>query len=308
MISKRLKKFESKDIETICIELTVSKKKWCVFFACRPPKQDKNTFFLQISKNLNLIVNEYENIIVAGDLNIDLSNSKDFSENHISDLRDTFARTNLVKSKTCFKTVDGTLIDVILTNKPNCFQKTSVFETGLSDFHKLVVTIFRSTFIKLPPKIIRYRSYKTFNQKNFIYELDQKLIQGDIYRTENSYSKLTEILSETLNKHAPMKSKTVRGNHAPFMNKELSKSIMNKSRIKNKYLKWPSRENYLEYKKIKNKCNNLLKKSKKIYFQKLTGEGSASSKHSGTQSNLSLVAKEFYQTITLSLKPKTIAK
>ena len=81
-----------------------------------------------------------------------------------------------------------------------------------------------------------------------------------------------------MNKHAPIKSKTVRGNQAPFMNKVISKNIMNKSRIKNKYLKWPSGENYLAYKRIKNKCNNLLKKSKKIYFQKHAGEGSATGK------------------------------
>ena len=53
---------------------------------------------------------------------------------------------------------------------------------------------------------------------------------------------------------------------------------MDKSRIKNKYLKWPSRENFLAYKKIKNKCNNLIKKSKKIYFQVHAGEGSATGK------------------------------
>jgi len=62
------------------------------------------------------------------------------------------------------------------------------------------------------------------------------------------------------------------------MNKELSKCIMNKSRIKKKYLKWPSRENYLALKRIKNKCNNLMKKSKKTYFQKNADEGSATSK------------------------------
>ena len=136
LISKRLSKFESKGIETICIELTISKKKWCILFAYRPPNLDKNTFFSEISNNLSLIINEYEIVIVAGDLNIDLSNTKTLSENHVSDLRDTFALTNLVKQKTCFKTVRGTLLDVILTNKPNCFQKTSAFETGLSDFHK----------------------------------------------------------------------------------------------------------------------------------------------------------------------------
>ena len=111
-----------------------------------------------------------------------------------------------------------------------------------------------------------------------MHELDQKLIQGDIYKTDDSYSKLTEILSEVLEKHAPLKTKTIRGNQAPFMNKRLSKAIMNKSRIRNRYLLWPSRDNFLAYKKIKNKCNNLLKKSKKKYFQENASEGSVSNK------------------------------
>ena len=53
------------------------------------------------------------------------------------------------------------------------------------------------------------------------------------------------------------------------MNKELSKIIMNKSRIKNKYLKWPSKENYLACKKITSKCNNLVKNLRKGIFKKM---------------------------------------
>ena len=90
LISKRLSKFESNGIETICIEFTISKKKWCILFGYRPPNLDKNTFFSEISNNLSLIINEYENVIVAGDLNIDLSNTKTLSENHVSDLRDIY--------------------------------------------------------------------------------------------------------------------------------------------------------------------------------------------------------------------------
>ena len=48
------------------------------------------------------------------------------------------------------------------------------------------------------------------------------------------------------------------------MNKELSKVIRNKSRLRNKYPKWPSRENFLAYKKVKNKCNTLTRKTEKI--------------------------------------------
>ena len=312
LITKRLKCFESKNTETICIELTISKKKWCILFAYRPPNFEKKSFFEDISNSLCLIVNKYDNVLLAGDLNINLLDPKSDTQNHFSDLRDTFSLTNLVKHKTCFKNTDGTLLDVILTNKPNSFQRTEVTETGLSDCHKLVSTFFRSTFVKIPPKIIKYRSYKTYDKQNFLHELDQRLIQRDIYETNDSYSKLTEIMSEVLDKHAPLKTKTIRGNQAPFMNKNLSKAMMNKSRIRNKYLSWPSRENFLAYKKIKNKCNNLLKKSKKKYFQENASEESVSSKsfwntvkpfisNKGTLSNDNIII-ESANDVTLNVK------
>ena len=40
---------------------------------------------------------------------------------------------------------------------------------------------------------------------------------------------------EKLEKHAPMKKKIVRANNAPFMNKVLSKAVMNRSRLRNKF-------------------------------------------------------------------------
>ena len=45
--------------------------------------------------------------------------------------------------------------------------------------------------------------------------------------------------------HAPLKKKKIRGNQAKFMTKELRRAIMDRSKFKNEYLKWPSRENLL---------------------------------------------------------------
>ena len=92
---------------------------------------------------------------------------------HFSDLKDTYNLSNLVTLTICFKSSRGTLLDVLLTNKPKSFQKTFVCETGLSDCHKLVATIFRSTFIKLPPEIVKYRRYKNFDENKFCHDLDQ---------------------------------------------------------------------------------------------------------------------------------------
>ena len=64
---------------------------------------------------------------------------------------------------TCFKSAQGTCIDLILTNRKSCFQFTNTFETGLSDCHTLIHTMFKSSFFKLPPKKIVYRDFKNFN-------------------------------------------------------------------------------------------------------------------------------------------------
>ena len=47
--------------------------------------------------------------------------------------------------------------------------------TGLSDFHKLVVTILKSTFPKSPPKIIASRCYKNFSNDLFRDNLNSLL-------------------------------------------------------------------------------------------------------------------------------------
>ena len=48
---------------------------------------------------------------------------------------------HLIKNKTCFKnTTKPTCIDLTVRNRPKCFQDTVVFETGLSDFHKMNVS------------------------------------------------------------------------------------------------------------------------------------------------------------------------
>ena len=116
---------------------------------------------------------------------------------HFSDLKDTYNLSNLVTLAICFKSSRGTLLDVLLTNKPKSFQKTFVCEAGLSDCHKLVATIFRSIFIKLPPKFVKYISYKNFDENKFCRDLDQILIKGDVNKAKDPYTKLTNILYNT---------------------------------------------------------------------------------------------------------------
>ena len=92
------------------------------------------------------------------------------------------------------------------------------------------------------------------------------------------YSAFSDVFRSVLDRHAPLKRKMIRRNQRPFMTKQLSKTIMNRSKLTNRYIKWPSRENFLDYKKAKNTCGNLNKFAKKSYFDKVTSNGFVSNK------------------------------
>ena len=124
----------------------------------------------------------------------------------MSDVKDVFNLINLVKKPTCFKSQVGTRIDLMLPYRPRSFLKSQNFEIGLSDCHKLVVNILRESFKKLPRKIIGYRDQKRFNQVHFLRDLDSILLQGELYKNcDEPYKKLTEIVNDILNHHAPLK-------------------------------------------------------------------------------------------------------
>ena len=70
MIIKRLEDLETKLSETICLELTVSNKKWFILFVYRPPQENnEHEFFNELNETLSKVVNSYENINLVGDLN-----------------------------------------------------------------------------------------------------------------------------------------------------------------------------------------------------------------------------------------------
>ena len=53
------------------------------------------------------------------------------------------------------------------------------------------------------------------------------------------------------------------------MNKLLSKAVMTRSRLRNRFLKHPSEINRKNYKKYRNFCVRLFKKEKKMFYNKL---------------------------------------
>ena len=138
-------------------------------------------------------------------------------------------------------------------------------ETGLSDFHRMTISVLKMRFRKLLPKVV---SYRDFEKERFMKSLQSTLNNqnGDYVKNHDLFF---NICHEVLNKHAPRKKKYIRGNNKPLMVKTLSKAIMQRTRLRNKFLKNPTNQNRLSYTKQRNFCLSLPRKKKKEYFAKL---------------------------------------
>ena len=197
--------------------------------------------------------------MLIGDFNLMIDNKS--LENFLS----TFVAECLIKKPTCFQSSNPTCIDLILTNKKEFFKNTDVIEVGISDHHSLIVTALKSLLLKGNAKTKLYRDYNSFNIDHFNEDLDNNLKNNNI----TEYSHFQNIFLEILHKHAPIKKKILRFNDNPFMTKALRKAIMHRSKLKNIFHKTRAKEDWNNYKKQRNFCVNLLRNTKKDYFQKL---------------------------------------
>ena len=97
-------------------------------------------------------------------------------ENQAHQLLFEYDAKNIASEKTCFKSKDNpSCIDLFITNSPNGFQNTSTITTGLSYFHKMVITVSKATFTKSMPNVITSRDFKLFNEEKFKTDLQNSL-------------------------------------------------------------------------------------------------------------------------------------
>ena len=101
----------------------------------------------------------------------------------------------------------------------------------------MIISTFRSSYTREPPRNIIHRNYKNFNAQDLLNDLETNLRLEEHPSTCVSYDELTKILKKNTDKHAPQKKGKIWGNQAAFMTKELSKQIMKRSKSKNLYFK-----------------------------------------------------------------------
>ena len=139
------------------------------------------------------------------------------------------------------------MLKILVQSMSSLLTANTALETGLSDCHKLVVTVLKTYIKKKDPAKISHRSYKNVDLSTFRNELKQNLEQFNQYIL--TYDDFKHIFMKILDLHAPINESVVRANNQPFVTKQLRKAIMTRSRLKNKYNKNANEENGRLHKK-----------------------------------------------------------
>ena len=93
----------------------------------------------ELGKVLDIYLHKYDLILLIGDFN------SETSEKSMHDFCNVYNLESLSNTSTCFKKRENpSSIDLLLTNSKNNFDEAVVLESGLSDFHKLVVSVLKS--------------------------------------------------------------------------------------------------------------------------------------------------------------------
>ena len=144
------------NIECLFIELNFRKCKWLLCGMYHPPSQNDEYYFNYLGKVLDTY-SDYEKVLLVGHFNTEIT------EHYIESFFYEHELINLVKEKTCFKNMQNpSFIDLLLTNNSYPFKQTTTVCAGLSDCHKLVLTVLKTSILKGNLRQITYRDYKRF--------------------------------------------------------------------------------------------------------------------------------------------------
>ena len=177
-------------MKRLTIEIITRKNEILIAGIYKPPNLSEINFTTSLETIISKLSKEYKKLILTKDFNMTTSNPI------LSQFLNTFALSPLNIYSTCFKnSKNPSFIDLLLTNFKLSFMKTNVFETGISDHHKMISTITKLHFIKECSKTYYYRDYHKFDIDYFRPTLSHQLDSTFHFIKGNEYCEVFLIQS-----------------------------------------------------------------------------------------------------------------
>ncbi len=269
-------------MEALQVNCVFNKQKWSLLCAYRKPSVSQTAISDHLDKVIDKSLNTCDKYIVLGDLNCNMLKPGD---NAVSRLCQDYNLTNIIKDPTCFKGDPPSLIDVMLLSDNKKCKTGVVTPCPLSDFHHFITGVLDIDLPRTMTRRILYRSYKHFDPIKFGDDLRQAPFHtGEVLDLDTHMWFFQQLFLSILDKHAPIKTRTIRTNRVPHMTKAWKSAIYKRNQAHNTYRQYKTDKNWEIYRKLRNDCVQQSRIALRDYFsEKCTTENGPS--------------KEFWSTI-----------
>ena len=233
----------------------------------RPPNGSIERAVESLKLHLSMVpdVHKFE-IVIAGDLNLDCSDSTLHSAKCVSSICFEFSLTNMITLPTRFSGSKWSILDVMLTNIRNCFI-SGVVNYNISD-HLPIVLVKKRVKIRHSKVTSTGRSYKNYNREMFMTNLSQ-LDWSILYLLddpEKAWNMVLKAIIYEADIQCPIKKFKVKTSRPEWLSLEL----IEMARDRDVFARLAKRKNDAEHWQIfrgkRNEYNACLKRAKNDYI------------------------------------------
>lgn len=205
-----------RSVEQMWLTMSINGKKIAIGTAYRPPWMDVDIFFDALTDSINSTPN-CDNVILLGDFNINLLDSRDGKVNKLNVFTSCLSLTQLVSTPTHYTDHSQTLIDVICTDLKS--RNIVVEPVGSINGHCFISCEINIKKEKVYPNTTKYRPMKDILPEIFAQDLngicwEHLLSCNDVNEIVNHFSNYVKILFDL---HAPVKTVTIKKRSPPWI-------------------------------------------------------------------------------------------
>ncbi|XP_046662957.1 uncharacterized protein LOC124355846 [Homalodisca vitripennis] len=230
------------------------------------------SFFVDTAVEVNCVV-------CLGDINIDLMYNTCSAAGYLRRLIKSHNVVQHISEPTRVTSTSETLINHLISDKATKVEKCGVIDTSsiidhrglrITD-HRIIYCNLRFEQEKTQAKLIRYRDYSKFNSNETLAmaaEVDWSRA-CDLSSVDDILIEyfITANIKSIFDKHAPIVTKRVTKNKAPWTTREVIELTKVKTRLKRQFLRNQNDANWSKYKRVRNTLNSAIGSAKKRYFE-----------------------------------------
>ena len=217
-------------LEVLAINATINNNDVLFVGIYRTPKATGTDYYRKLEEEFNSLcmwaTMECNTLILTGDLNLDRLRPERTEGKILLSLEEVYGLECLIKDPTRITPTSETLLDVILTNKPELFKTSGVLNPEMSDHH-LVYWIMKERVSQHERKVVTFRSTRTLDVEKLNEDLSCAPwnVMDTFDTLDEKYLLWESLLNTIVEKHMPTKRMRFRKVDVPYMTPEWKRAI-----------------------------------------------------------------------------------